>query len=96
MKPILVDLNKNSGERILLTCVGTLRDLERQNIKLENGLRLWFYDSDVDKYGSTDNLIFEGIVKFDEELQNWVAEVNWNEIKNMSRLSAEERRSLCI
>ena len=94
MKAIYADLNKFSSGAVSLTPVGTRRDLEKYGITLEENLVLTFYMDDADDLGNRDNLIFSGIVHFDAANQRWVAEIDWDKIKNESKLSAEEKINL--
>lgn len=45
--------NLDDFHRLRLTCAGTLRDLERQEIRLRDGLALTFYADDADDLGRT-------------------------------------------
>ncbi|MGB7200670.1 MAG: hypothetical protein WBD16_00215 [Pyrinomonadaceae bacterium] len=88
MKVIYADTNKYDGEyRLILTCQGTKRDLAKFGITLTEGLTLTFYMDDADDEGNRDDLIFEGTVHFDQIKRHWVAEVDWDQIKNLSKLS---------
>ena len=55
-----------------LNCVGTLQDLSRQRIVLEEGLRLMLYSEDLET---------EGRVQFSNEENIWVAAIDWNAIR---------------
>lgn len=94
MKIIYADLNKYDGSRIVLTTVGTRRDLEKYGIILTNGLKLTFYMDDADANGNEDNLIFDGIVQYDEVNQRWVAVIDLDNIKHTSDFSLEELEQL--
>ena len=96
MNLILADFNKCDGHRLQLTCVGTHRDLEKFNITLTDGMELAFYDADEDADGNSDNLVVSGIVEYDKENERWTARINWDDIKNISQLSLEERRRFGI
>ena len=82
--------------RLLLTCFGTHRDLAENNITLEDGMKIVFYNDDSDDTGNRDDLVVEGIVEYDKNNQRWAARIDWNQIKNISRLSAEEKEKLQI
>ena len=43
--------NLDDANRLLLTCAGTLQDLQRQEIQLQEGLLLTFYSDDADDQG---------------------------------------------
>lgn len=94
-KLIYADTNKyDSRHRLILTTRGTVDDLERHGINLEDNLSLTFYMDDADQDNNPDNLIFRGTVYFDSANQYWVAEIDWNKIKNRSKLSVDEKISL--
>ena len=94
MKAIYADLNKYGSGGVILTTIGTRRDLEKYGIALQENLALTFYMDDVDENGKPDNLIFSGIVHFDEANQQWVAKIDWDQIKNESKLTTEEKTTL--
>jgi hypothetical protein len=97
MKSIYADFMKMDYEgRLVLTCLGTHKDLEKHNISLKDGLKLVFYNDDEDDNGNPDNLVVEGIVQYDENNERWVANINWDGIKNISKLSVEEKQKLGI
>jgi hypothetical protein len=94
-KFIYADFMKCDNEgRLVLTCLGTHNDLAKHKITLENGLTLLFYNDDADDFGNEDNLVVSGIVQYDESHKRWVAVIDWDKIKNISNLSAEERVEL--
>ncbi len=82
---IYVDFMKTDDEgRLLLTCIGTRRDLTLQNICLREGLRLKVYSDDLDENGNRDDLITDGTVRFDSANQRWVLEIDRDTIRNVS------------
>ena len=94
---IYADLQKTDDDgRLVLTTHGTLRDLVANNISLKGGLKLLFYSDDADDAGNQDNLVFEGIIQYDETNNRWLAQIDWNAIKNLSGLSPDERERLGI
>jgi hypothetical protein len=64
--------NADSRGRLRLNCVGTIRDLAEKRIVLEEGLRLLLSD---------DELEVDGEVHFAEEEHVWVAEIDWDAIR---------------
>lgn len=97
MNLIYADFMKcDDQSRLILTCLGTHQDLERFNIALTDGLKLVFYTDDGDSNGNPDNLVVSGIVEYDKEKERWTANVNRDEIKNISQLSLEEKQKLGI
>ena len=88
---------KNDYEnRLLLTCLGTYKDLEKYNISLKDGLKLVFYNEDEDDNGNRDDLVVEGIVEYDKENERWAARIVWDKITNISKLSEKEKLKLGI
>ena len=72
---IYADFHKMDGRgRLFLTCVGTRRDLENQGIVLSEGLRLTFYQDELDVDGNPVEAL--GVVHFDVEHDCWVAELD--------------------
>ena len=97
MKLIYADFMKIDNEgRLVLTCVGTHRDLEKHNIVLKDGLKLLVYNDDADDNGNQDDLVVEGMIEFDKAKETWAARINWDEIKNISMFSLEEEQKLGI
>jgi|KBSMisStaDraftv2_1062788.scaffolds.fasta_scaffold314663_3 hypothetical protein len=71
--------------RIILTCLGTRRDLDRYGITLRSGMALTFYmDSDLNEDGTADNLLVNGIVAFDPEENRWVATIDESTFRHES------------
>lgn len=82
---IYVDFMKTDDEgRLLLTCIGTRRDLEASAIELAEGLVLRVYSDDLDEQGNRDDLVADGIVRFDAANHRWVLEVDPKAIRNAS------------
>jgi hypothetical protein len=76
--------NVDDLNRLRLTCSGTLQDLESQGIELREGLALSFYSDDADDQGRPDDLLVDGVVRYSEEEQCWVAEIAWKAIRHAS------------
>lgn len=67
---IFADFNNTDKRRYLrLNTRGALDDIEKQNIKLEEGLEVLLYDHD--------ELEVLGIVEFSLEEDIWVAKIDW-------------------
>jgi len=64
--------NADSSGRIRLTTAGTLEDIKRLNIELQNGLQVILNDHEE----------FEtvGIIEYSENENIWVAKIDWNKI----------------
>jgi hypothetical protein len=76
--------NLDNANRLVLNCAGTLEDLKRNGIELQDGLVLTFYTDDADDQGQDDELKIEGVVHFDSKEGLWVAEVNWAALSHAS------------
>ncbi|MEZ2231309.1 hypothetical protein [Microcoleus sp.] len=66
--------NADEQGRLRLNCVGTIEDLSRQNIKLQDGQLLAFYDEELE---------VDGVVQYSEEENLWVAVIDWKQIKQV-------------
>ena len=69
--------NADEQGRLRLNCVGTIEDLSRQNIKLQDGQLLAFYDEELE---------VDGVVQYSEEENLWVAAIDWKQIKQVEEL----------
>ena len=76
--------NVDDANRLRLTCAGTLRDLERQGVRLRGGLVLNFYTDDADDLGRPDELRVQGIIHFDDDQRCWVAVIDWDDLRHAS------------
>ncbi len=61
--------NADVQGRLRLNCIGTVEDLARQNIELQDAQLLTFYSEDLE---------VEGIVQYSSEESLWVAAIDWN------------------
>ena len=64
--------NADTRGRVRLNCVGTTRDLDEKQIKLEEGLHLTLSD---------DELEVEVEVHFAEDEKLWMAVIDWDAIR---------------
>lgn len=72
---VFADFNNADVEgRLRLNCIGTIEDLARQNIELEDGQLLILYSEDLE---------VEGVVKYSGNENIWVAAIEWNAIKEV-------------
>ena len=69
--------NADEQGRLRLNCVGTIEDLSLQNIKLQDGQLLVFYDEELE---------VDGVVQYSEEENLWVAAIDWKQIKQVEEL----------
>lgn len=93
MKPRVYADFHNADEQgwVRLNCIGTIQDLARQNIQLQDGLALTLYTDDADKQGRSDELCAEGIVHYSGEEKCWVAEIDWNALWRAPESQAKEK-----
>ncbi|MEG4575913.1 hypothetical protein QUA56_25085 [Microcoleus sp. N3A4] len=66
--------NADEQGRLRLNCVGTIEDLSRQNIKLEDGQLLELYSEELE---------VDGVVQYSEEESLWVAIIDWKQIRQV-------------
>jgi hypothetical protein len=84
---IYVDLLKTDAKgRIWLTTVGTQEDLGRHGINLEEGMILHLYTDDLNAEGQRDDLVMDGVARFDARAQAWVAEIDREAIRHISEV----------
>ena len=69
---------------ISLSSHATESDLRQLGHPLTPGLVVNFWTDDGDDAGNPDPLLFQGTIQFDEDTQNWVARVVWNDFHNAS------------
>lgn len=79
MPKIFADFN-NADElgRVRLNSNGTFEDIKKFNIELKEGMQVLLDDNDC--------LTTIGHVKYFDEEKIWVAEINWNNIKQKDDL----------
>jgi hypothetical protein len=83
MSRIFVDFhNADEQGRLRLNCIGTIEDLSRQHIELENGQRLMLYGEELE---------VDGVVQFSEDEKIWVVAIDWNQIKQVEQLVAQSQ-----
>ncbi len=54
-----------------LNCIGTIQDLARQRLELQNGQLLTLYSEDLE---------VDGVVQYSQEENLWVAAIDWERI----------------
>lgn len=82
--------NADQQGRLRLTCAGTVEDLSKASVKLQEGLSLLLYTDDLDAHGQPLELLVEGLVTFSQDERCWVAIIDWNAIRRVSQ-RAESR-----
>ncbi|MBD2293209.1 hypothetical protein H6G06_06845 [Anabaena sphaerica FACHB-251] len=70
--------NADENGRLRLNCIGTIEDLARQKIELQDGQTLIFYGEDLE---------IEGILKYSPEENIWVAVIDWDNIRQVEDIS---------
>jgi len=66
--------NADEQGRLRLNCVGTIEDLSRQNIKLQDGQLLTLYSEEIEA---------DGVVQYSEEENIWVAVIDWQLLRDV-------------
>jgi hypothetical protein len=71
--------NADTQGRLRLNCMGTIEDLARQQIALQEGQRLTVYSEDLE---------VDGLVLYSTVENLWVAVIDWNAIRRQKDLAA--------
>lgn len=66
--------NADEKGRLRLNCMGTIEDLSRQNIKLQDGQLLILYSEELEA---------DGVVQYSEEESLWVAVIDWQLLREV-------------
>jgi len=77
--------NADAQGRLRLNCIGTVEDLGRQQISLRDGQPLILYSEDLE---------VEGVVRFSEEENLWVAEIDWDAIREVTLVVSQTEHQL--
>ena len=85
--------NLDDSNRLRLTCAGTVQDLRRHGLELQEGQVLTFYTDDADDQEQPDELRVEGVVHYDGAEQCWVAAVDWAGLRHASEEESQDARS---
>ena len=64
--------NADLQGRLRLNCTGTIEDLARQKIWLQEGLGLIFFSEDLE---------VDGVIQYSTDENVWVAVINWDDIR---------------
>lgn len=71
---VFADFNNADPQgRLRLNCIGTIQDLNSQQLILQSGLKVSIY---------SESLEVPGVVQFSDEEGIWVASINWDEIRD--------------
>lgn len=85
---IFADFNNADPQgRVRLNCVGTVQDLSRQQVQLQEGIELLLYCDDGNENGQEVQLIADGTVAYSQAEQGWVAVIDWQKIRHESTAS---------
>ncbi|MGL5793990.1 MAG: hypothetical protein ACRC06_06170 [Waterburya sp.] len=80
---VFVDFhNADKQGHLRLNCIGTIEDLARQQIELENGQQLMLYSEELE---------VDGIVQFSEDEKIWVAIIDWHQIRQVDPLAVQHQ-----
>ena len=69
--------NADAQGRLRLNCIGTIEDLARQHIELQDGQSLTLYSEDLE---------VDGTVQYSEAENLWVATIDWQKIRPVEEL----------
>ena len=69
--------------RVVLKCIGTMRDLKEQDVQLSEGLELALYMPDHDEDGVPDHLEVDVVVEINASGE-WVGRFRWGDLKYQS------------
>ncbi len=75
--------NADAQGRLRLNCTGTIEDLARQKIWLQEAQELTLYSEDLQ---------VDGIVRYSTEENVWVAVINWDEIREQENYLIQESK----
>jgi hypothetical protein len=82
---VSIDLLKRTASgAIKLTTIGSREDIRRLGIRLENGLSIRLWSDDVDDDGNPDPFLLEGVVRWDDVAECWVADVDSQSLRHRS------------
>jgi len=89
MERIFLYPGAGSGGRNYIKQIGTKQDIDFNDIKLKEGMRLSFYCDDADDAGKPDDLYFEGTMHFDSEKQQWYVLIDERTYRHASDLNRD-------
>jgi len=72
-----------------LNTMGSRRDILRLGLRLQDGMRLKFWNGDADEAGNLDDLLFEGTV-YEDPKKGWYAIPEENSFCHESDLAKEK------
>lgn len=74
--------NADAEGRLRLNCIGTIEDLARHHIELQDGQLLTLYSEDVE---------VDGTVQYSDMEKMWVAIIDWEQIGQVEDLAVQTR-----
>ncbi|KAM3112705.1 hypothetical protein [Phormidesmis sp. 146-33] len=74
--------NADAEGRLRLNCIGTIEDLARHNIELQQGQLLTLYSEELE---------VDGTVQYSEAEKVWAAAIDWNQIRPFEECVAQAR-----
>ena len=77
--------NADRQGRLRLNCIGTVQDLSRYQIKLQEDLVLTLYSEDLE---------VEGQVQYSSEENLWVAVIDWDAIREVESESSSSQEQV--
>jgi hypothetical protein len=80
------DFNATSDYGLRLNCIGTIRDINKKGIELQEGLKLILWDEDVNDNMERDDLIVQAVATYNKDKMIWEGQFEWNEIRNESQI----------
>ena len=69
--------NTDEQGRLRLNCIGTIEDLNRQHIQLQNSQSLTLHSEDLE---------VDGLVQYSEDDRIWVAVIDWNAVREVEEM----------
>lgn len=72
--------NADAKGRVRLNCAGTVADIKRQKIVLQDGQSLIIYSEELE---------IEGVVHYSDEENLWTAVIDWNAIQEAEPIVSE-------
>jgi hypothetical protein len=70
--------NADEQGRLRLNCIGTMEDLNRQQVELREGQSLIFYSEDLE---------VAGVVAYSEAERLWVGQIDWGAIQEKEEIA---------
>ena len=72
------------GQPHYLDRIGTVDDMARSGLVLNEGMIVTFYDYDASEKAADDKLLFDGTVHYEAAQQKWYALIDWTSFRHES------------